>query len=239
MFRVDKGSTLVGECWYPSDQLDNIIEKLNELDQNMMTPIFSPIQAPKKAKYPTYIKSGWFTSCFQDLTNSYGIPRYQEVNTAWLNIITFPFLFGIMFSDVGHGIFILALGIGFILFQKKLSQVKLNEIILMLFDARWLLVFMGLFAMYGGAVFNEWFGYSIDFFGTAWSENDGTFYSRPKDDDYVYYFGVDPIWKSSNNELYFVNSLKMKLSILIGVIHMTFGIILSSLNHFKFKNWLQ
>ena len=238
MFRVEKGSTLVGECWYPSDQLEVIVEKLSELDQNVMTPIFSPIQAPKKAVVPTYIKTNWFTSCFQDLTNSYGTPRYQEVNTSWLNIITFPFLFGIMFSDVGHGIFILAIGVLFVLFQKKLQGKQLNDIILMLFDARWLLVIMGIFAMYGGLVFNEWFGFSIDFFGTAWDTNDGTKYSRSRGDEYVYYFGVDPIWKSASNELYFLNSLKMKLSILIGVFHMTFGIILSLVNHLKYKNWL-
>ena len=83
----------------------------------------------------------------------------------------------------------------------------MDEIILMLFDARWLLVFMGLFAMYCGAIFNEWFGFSVDFFGTAWDQNNGDSYSRSRDRDYVYYFGVDPIWKSSSNELYYLNSL--------------------------------
>ena len=118
----------------------------------------------------------------------------------------------------------------FIIFSKQLKNAGLGEITLMLFDARYLLLFMGIFAMYCGAVFNEFFGFSIDFFGTAWDTNDGKVYSK-SNNDYVYYFGVDPIWKASNNELYYLNSLKMKISILVGVFHMTFGVILSFFNH--------
>ena len=238
MLQSESSSTFIGECWYPSDQFETITSKLSEFNNYQMLPIFTQLEIPEQLVIPTYIKTNSFTSCFQDLTNSYGTPRYQEVNTSWLNIITFPFLFGIMFSDVGHGFILLMIAILFISFQKKLQNKQMNDIILMLFDARWLLLFMGLFSMYGGIIFNEWFGFSIDIFGTAWDTNDKVHYSRSGEDNYVYPFGVDPIWKSSNNELYFVNSLKMKLSILIGVIHMTFGIILSSLNHFKFKNWL-
>ncbi|GAB1223285.1 hypothetical protein ENUP19_0140G0006 [Entamoeba nuttalli] len=237
MFKVDRGTTLRGECWFPSEYLDTIVTKLSELDQNSMSPIFSPIQAPPKAIIPTYNKTNSFTQTFQDLTDSYGTPRYGEINTAWLNIVTFPFLFGIMFSDAGHGIFIFGLGLLFIIFQKKLKKASIDEITLMLFDARWLLLEMGLMAMYCGIVFNEFFGFSIDIFGTSWDKVEGDVYAR-SNENYVYYFGVDPIWKSSNNELYYVNSLKMKISILIGVFHMTFGVILSLFNHLHEKKWL-
>ena len=216
MLQSESSSTFIGECWYPSDQFETITSKLSDFNNYQMLPIFTQLEIPEQLVIPTYIETNSFTSCFQDLTNSYGTPRYQEVNTSWLNIITFPFLFGIMFSDVGHGFILLMIAILFISFQKKLQNKQMNDIILMLFDARWLLLFMGLFSMYGGIIFNEWFGFSIDIFGTAWDTNDKVHYSRSGEDNYVYPFGVDPIWKSSNNELYFVNSLKMKLSILIG-----------------------
>lgn len=42
-----------------------------------------------------------------------------------------------------------------------------------------------------------------------------------------YPFGVDPSWRGSRSELPFLNSLKMKMSILLGVTQMNLGIILS------------
>lgn len=45
-----------------------------------------------------------------------------------------------------------------------------------------------------------------------------------------YPFGVDPSWRGSRSELPFLNSLKMKMSILLGVTQMNLGIILSYFN---------
>ena len=41
------------------------------------------------------------------MVNTYAIPKYREVNPALFTIITFPFLFGVMFGDIGHGLLIL------------------------------------------------------------------------------------------------------------------------------------
>jgi V-type H+-transporting ATPase subunit a len=51
----------------------------------------------------------------------------------------------------------------------------------------------------------------------------------------VYTFGIDPIWGKAENELVYVNSLKMKISVIIAIIHMTFGIIIKAVNSFNFK----
>uniref|UniRef100_A0A5B6ZDW7 V-type proton ATPase subunit a n=1 Tax=Davidia involucrata TaxID=16924 RepID=A0A5B6ZDW7_DAVIN len=46
----------------------------------------------------------------------------------------------------------------------------------------------------------------------------------------TYPFGVDPAWHGTCSELPFLNSLKMKMSILLGVAQMNLGIILSFFN---------
>jgi V-type H+-transporting ATPase subunit a len=52
----------------------------------------------------------------------------------------------------------------------------------------------------------------------------------------VYPFGVDPVWHGSRSELPFLNSLKMKMSILLGLTQMNLGIVLSFFNAKFFKN---
>ena len=47
----------------------------------------------------------------------------------------------------------------------------------------------------------------------------------PKDN---YPFGMDPAWKYAQNGLQYNNSLKMKMSVIFGVIQMSFGILLKA-----------
>lgn len=53
-----------------------------------------------------------------------------------------------------------------------------------------------------------------------------------------YPFGVDPIWHGTKSELPFLNSMKMKMSIVLGVTHMNLGIVMSLYNNLYFKDRL-
>lgn len=56
------------------------------------------------------------------------VARYQEANPGVYTIVTFPFLFAVMFGDWGHGICLLLGTLVFIMREKKLSgQVILLE----------------------------------------------------------------------------------------------------------------
>jgi len=94
-----------------------------------------------------------------------------------------------------------------------------------------------LFGLYCGFIYNDCF--SIPFHLAAshwvWNEEEQT-YQFTKNS--VYPFGIDPEWYNKSNELIFFNSLKMKLAVTLGVIHMTSGILLSLSNHLYFKDWL-
>lgn len=51
----------------------------------------------------------------------------------------------------------------------------------------------------------------------------------------MYKFGFDHVWNISANKITFVNSFKMKISILIGVIHMIIAICQKGMNALYFK----
>lgn len=42
---------------------------------------------------------------------------------------------------------------------------------------------------------------------------------------------IEKIWNLAFNRLTFLNSYKMKMSVIVGIIHMSFGVILSTYNY--------
>eukprot|EP01065_Artemidia_motanka_P039850 TRINITY_DN4913_c3_g1_i1.p1 TRINITY_DN4913_c3_g1~~TRINITY_DN4913_c3_g1_i1.p1 ORF type:complete len:1080 (+),score=411.10 TRINITY_DN4913_c3_g1_i1:109-3240(+) len=112
---------------------------------------------------PTWFDTNVFTETFQGIVDSYGVPRYHETNPAIWTVITFPWLFGIMYGDIGHGIMIFISAALMIAFEKKFIGQQLNEIVEMIFGARYLLLLMGLFATYIGFLYNDTFGLMLEY----------------------------------------------------------------------------
>jgi V-type H+-transporting ATPase subunit a len=80
---------------------------------------------------------------------------------------------------------------------------------------------MGLFSMYTGLMYNDIFSRSLHLWHPGWDfpPADHNNRSIAVSNGNTYPFGLDPSWHDAVNGLVFTNSYKMKLSIVLGVIH--------------------
>ncbi|PIK37604.1 hypothetical protein BSL78_25555 [Apostichopus japonicus] len=243
---------LIAECWCPVTDLHLIqlaLRRGTERSGSSVPSILNRVDTEEAP--PTYNKTNKFTSVFQAIVDSYGISTYREVNPAPYAIITFPFLFSVMFGDLGHGAIMAIFALWMIVKEKPLANtLGKNEMLAPIYDGRYIVFLMGLFSIYAGFIYNDLFSKSINIFGSAWDVSGQGFSKADLAGDwslqldprktsiegYVYPFGIDPIWQVAENKLSFLNSFKMKISVIFGVSQMTFGVFLSFLNHRYFRS---
>jgi V-type H+-transporting ATPase subunit a len=105
-----------------------------------------------KLNPPTYFEVNEFTDIYQEIVDTYGVPTFHEANPALLTCITFPFLFGVMFGDIGHGAMVLFFASLVCYFSDHLKKIEGTEYLLRM---RYLLLLMGFFATYMGILYND------------------------------------------------------------------------------------
>lgn len=251
MFKADVSGMLRGEGWVIADQLGAVTESINKAHANMDMAMPSLIdQVPKPwPTPPTHFTTNKFTYGYQEFVNTYGIPRYREANPALFTAATFPFLFGVMYGDIGHGLFLFGAGLTLLYNEKANDNAKLGEMAGGLHSGRYMIVMMGFFAVYAGLIYNDCFSLGLNLFGSRYlfegqedlEVEEGAIAASLKDfgdPAGVYPFGLDPIWHVSANELLFFNSFKMKLSVIFGIIQMFMGTLLKGANAIFFGEML-
>ena len=231
---------LIAEAWCPVSKCEATQAALRRGTARsgaQVPSILNVIETDEKP--PTYFRLNKFTAAFQAIVDAYGIPRYGEINPAPFVIITFPFLFGVMFGDVGHGLLVTLFAAYFVAREKHfMAMSDMNEILSYPWHGRYMLLLMGIFSVYCGVLYNDVFGNMMDLFGSTWVKGDEGEHMHRKEPGAVYPFGIDPAWHHTTNELSFSNSYKMKLSIILGVLQMLLGLTCSLVNALHFRSEL-
>ncbi|GMR48286.1 hypothetical protein PMAYCL1PPCAC_18481 [Pristionchus mayeri] len=255
---LDTNGFLSAECWIPTQSIQKVrgaIDRCGSYGGHLPKPVLNEIES--KAIPPTYNVTNKYTKVFQDIVDAYGVANYREVNPAPYIIISFPFLFALMFGDSAHAFLLLSASIALIAMEKNIQKKRIrDEIFTTFFNGRYIMLLMGIFSLYTGFIYNDVFGKAGNVFGSNWRDPyNSTQYAKwarflmkhkrmpvatldPAEayrdgGDGPYQFGLDPVWNVADNRLSFINSMKMKVAVIFGITQMTFGVILSYKN-FKF-----
>ncbi len=252
MFKLDR-TWFKGLCWCPVDRRGEVDEAITKLRQTKKV-LCSNLKEIQKHELmpPTLFRCNDFLRPAAEIVGTYGVASYQEVNPALFTTVTFPFLFGVMFGDVAHGLIVLAVAL-YVCFRKDYLKAT-GSLLASAINYRYMLLLMGIFATFCGFVYNDFASIPLyiasSCFGRDFNETAAyplvynvttgnlTTASIPNAPSCVYPFGIDPKWASMDNEIQFMDSYKMKISVIIGVLHMTLGVVLKGFNAAFKQDWI-
>lgn len=225
------GSLLVGLVWIPEERTQELLRFEVRTESGMLVEMQIQSRKPDaELDVPTFNKANDFADINQVMVDTYGVPAYKEANPAVFTTVTFPFLFAIMFGDILHGAMLLAIALLVLMAGEKNCGPAL-------WQCRWMLLLMGMFSSYTGFIYNDFTSVPIYAFPSCYTyhEGDPTPTVAP---NCVYPAGVDPSWYLATSELTYMNSMKMKISVIFGVCQMSLGIFLKGSNNLYQRKWL-
>ncbi|MEM3096219.1 MAG: V-type ATPase 116kDa subunit family protein [Nitrososphaerota archaeon] len=86
-------------------------EKVKELSDKLsnyyVESIPVEVTGPLEPYIPTLLSNPKFVSLFEEVTLSYGPPRYRDIDPTPLVAFVFPLLFGLIISDLGRGLMLI------------------------------------------------------------------------------------------------------------------------------------
>jgi len=123
---------LIAEGWLPMNDLNRAHSALRDIGDSSSggsssggstaMPIMNNLRTGREP--PTFHRTNKLTEEFQTIIDSYGIAKYQEVNPTIVAVVTFPFLFAVMFGDIGHGFIMAVVGGLMCYFERPLAKVR-------------------------------------------------------------------------------------------------------------------
>lgn len=136
MFDAGNNGILIGEAWMPAADAERVRGVLHtsgtagaESDADTGQAVMIRMDVDPSVMPPTFNRTNKFTQAFQSLVDAYGINSYRELNPAPYAIISFPFLFSMMFGDVGHAMIITIFAIWMVWNERRISaEHSTNEV---------------------------------------------------------------------------------------------------------------
>lgn len=119
-----QNTTFIGYFWAPAEQETYFMNQISAYPTVRMVRYDN-----HNIVRPTNFKTNDVTAIYQLIVDTYGIPAYQEANPAVLTIATFPFFFGVMFGDMGHGSVLFFCALAMVLSADKMKQSKVGKAI--------------------------------------------------------------------------------------------------------------
>ena len=149
----------------PTDSITELTTAIQEYDASQSVPTIINVLDTNKTP-PTYTRTNKFTYAFQAICDAYGVPKYKEINPGLPTIVTFPFMFAIMFGDLGHG-FIVTLAAAALVLNEKIECHEKDEILI------WLILVVMFYYLWGYSqcilvLFIMMFSRSMSIFKSGW-----------------------------------------------------------------------
>ncbi len=198
--------------WVPEGHQEKLERLLTDIVGTAYTLAFDE---PDFAEHdsPTYLDNPKFMKSTEDVVSAYGTPSKHDLDPTKIMWLSFPLIFGLVFADVGQGLLILIIGLAAIRATRKGDD--WGQIMGYVQNGGTGLVMMGIFAILGGFLFGSFFG----------SET----VIEPMWPIFAHYIDGEPnVYRASH---------MLKLSIEVGVIQISLGILLDIYNKFKHKEW--
>ncbi|CAL6025367.1 V-type_proton ATPase subunit a [Hexamita inflata] len=229
-------------CWIPEDNMERVraeIEAIDFREHVTAKTMLVEEEVPKGVSPPTHFPTNKYTAVFQAIVSSYGTPTYKEINPAYFYLYQFPFTYSMMFGDMCHGFINAFVAFLLIFNEKKLEKIH-NDMFELIFFGRYIIFIMSCYSMITGLIYNDFYALGFNVFGTTYKwalDTSGTKFVA--ENTKVYPFGIDATWHWADNSMIFLNSYKMKLSVVIGIMQMLFGLIVKLINLINQKKTAQ
>lgn len=143
----DSGVTFQVLCGWMSAKEAKKLQKETNDDVNVVCIVSDDVN-DHKSKPPTKLKNNRFIKPFEMFVKMYGLPAYNEIDPTLLLTLTYAFIFGVMFGDLGQGLCLL-IGGGIIYKMKKM-------------DLAGIICAAGFFSCIFGILFGSVFGFEFE-----------------------------------------------------------------------------
>jgi V/A-type H+-transporting ATPase subunit I len=136
---------------YIPEKMEGKFKKLTSDYVSVITDIhFDPHEVDTQHPLPSLLTNKSYTRTFEVITETQGLPRYDEVDPTPIIAFVWPAFYGLMFGDLGHGL--LLAGLGFLLRHRGNGSIKTWGTLLMA---------SGIGASIAGLGTGEFFGFEI------------------------------------------------------------------------------